>query len=200
MVSKTAITPELYEFIVKVVDERVKEIRVTREAFTRLENAIVKLTEAQARSEERLTRLEDSVTELSRSVHELSRSVGALGQSVGFGLEDIVKVVLPGWLERHEGVSVDRLERRFFLVDREVVEINLYGEGLWKERNVVILGEARSRIYGRDVLEFKERAEKAAGTLEAVEVYKVVFGYWVQPSAEEECRRHGITPVASYMR
>lgn len=48
---ETAMTSELYEFIVKIVDERVKEVRVTMEAFAGPEDAIAKLTEAQARSE-----------------------------------------------------------------------------------------------------------------------------------------------------
>jgi translation elongation factor EF-1beta len=61
------------------------------------------------------------------SLRELAQQVGKLSDTIGFGLKDIARVVLPGWLSRHEGIEVDELTRTFFEVDGEVVEINLYG-------------------------------------------------------------------------
>ncbi|MEM2614937.1 MAG: hypothetical protein QXO15_12060, partial [Nitrososphaerota archaeon] len=60
-----SITPELYDFVVKVVEDKVRDIRVTREEFNRLrkdmdehfrrlEDAVTKLAEAQKRTEEEL--------------------------------------------------------------------------------------------------------------------------------------------------
>jgi HAMP domain-containing protein len=63
------ITPELYELITKIVEDKIKGIRVTREEFEELRKAVNtltdnvnRLTEAQRRTEERLTILTTRVT------------------------------------------------------------------------------------------------------------------------------------------
>jgi hypothetical protein len=101
------------------------------------------------------------VAKVEVSLRELAQQVGKLSDTIGFGLEDIARVVLPGWLSRHEGIEVDELTRTFLEVDGEVVEINLYGVGVRGGEKVVVLGEARSRIYEHDVKEFDGVAEKA---------------------------------------
>ncbi len=44
-------TPELYKTIVAIVDERVKEIKVTREDFNELRKVVLELAQAQTRTE-----------------------------------------------------------------------------------------------------------------------------------------------------
>ncbi len=118
---------------------------------------------------------------------------------MGFGLEDIAKVVLPGWLQRNEGIIVEKLERRFFSVDGEEIEVNLYGEGMRNGRKVVVVGEAKSRIYGDDVWKFHSKMEKIKHLIKE-DVFRVMFGYLIHPSAEERAKELGIAVVASYMR
>ncbi len=48
------VTAELYKAIVAIVDDRVKEIRVTREDFSELRRAVNELAEAQIRTEKRV--------------------------------------------------------------------------------------------------------------------------------------------------
>jgi hypothetical protein len=164
----------------------------TEERVTRLEEAVTRLAEAQARTEERVAKVE-------ASLRELAQQVGKLSDTIGFGLEDIARVVLPGWLSRHEGIEVDELTRTFLEVDGEVVEINLYGVGVRDEEKVVILGEARSRIYEHDVKEFDGMAEKARKVIPH-RVYKLLFSYWIHPAAQREAAGRGLTLIASYMR
>ncbi|MGC9025896.1 MAG: hypothetical protein ACP5NB_13880, partial [Chloroflexia bacterium] len=54
-------TEELYRAVVALVDDRMREIRVLRSDFDRLEAALQTLAEAQRRTEERLERLEATV-------------------------------------------------------------------------------------------------------------------------------------------
>ena len=150
-----------------------------------LELAFQKLVEAQARTEEAL--------------QELSRQVGRLSDTIGFGLEDIARVVVPGWLYRHEGIELESLTRRFIKVDGEELEINLYGEGSKGGVKITILGEARSRICSSDVENFDRLVEKVKRFVPN-NVYKLMFGYYVHPSAEQEAKKRGITLIASYMR
>ena len=155
------------------------------EGQARLTEAIQKLTEAQARTEEAL--------------QELSRQVGRLSDTVGFGLEDIARVVVPRWLYRHEGIELENLTRKFIKVDGEELEINLYGEGSKGGAKITILGEAKSRIYSSDVEGFDRLAEKVKRFVPN-NAYKLMFGYYVHPSAEQEARKRGVTLIASYMR
>jgi predicted nuclease with TOPRIM domain len=219
------VTAELYKAIVAIVDDRVKEIRVTREDFSELRRAVNELAEAQirtekrveelaevqARTEERVGRLEDAVERLAlaqakteetverlvNAQREISVEVGKLSTAIGFGIEDLGKVMLPGYLERHFGIEVEELERKFFLVDGEEIEINLYGEGVKKGRGIIILGEAKSRIYRREVDDFIRDVSKLTFR---EEVFKVMFGFFIHPSATELAEREEIVLVASYQR
>ena len=212
--TQNKITAELYEFIVKVVEDKVREIRVTREEFDKLAAAINRLAEAQARTEERLNKLTEAqqrteqrlnqlaatVEKLAEAVDGLRQEVGKLSETVGFGLEDIARVVLPGWLYRHLGVELEELERRFVIVDGREIEVNLYGEGLKRGKEVVVVGEAKSRIYGRDVNKFYEEVYRPIADLSEREVIGILFGYLIHPSAQKRAKELGLYVVASYQR
>jgi predicted nucleic acid-binding Zn-ribbon protein len=177
------------------------------ERVTRLEEAVAKLAEAQAKTEERLTRLEEAVERLAEaqkrtedSLGALSKAVSGLSDTIGFGLEDIAKVMLPSWLEKHERVRIGELERRFIKVDGEEVEVNLYGEGKKGRYPIVIIGEARARIHGRDVKEFLENFNKVKKVFKKQRVIPLLFGYWIHPSASSLGRELGIRVIASYQR
>ncbi|HDH09372.1 MAG TPA: hypothetical protein ENF84_00355 [Chloroflexi bacterium] len=184
------LTAEMYKAVVAIVDERVKEIRVTREDFSALRGAVLELAQAQTRTEEAL--------------HQLARQVGALSENIGFGLEDIARVVLPGYLERHYGVKLEgplgaELGRKFFDVEGYYVELNLYGEGVRDGRKVTVLGEAKSRIHGREVEKFARDVALVEPLVEG-EVMRVMFGFYIHPTAVKEAEKRGILLVASYQR
>jgi len=268
------LTAEMYRAVITIVDERVKEIRVTREDFNELkgavqelaqaqartgqwvhelvqaqarteqlvhelvqaqarteqrmeelvqaqarteervgglERAMQELAQAQARTEERVGGLERAMQELAQAqarteqqMGRLTQQVGALSDSIGYGLEDIAKVVLPGYLQRHfgirlEGVLGEELNRHFFHINGTDVEINLYGEGERDGQRVVVLGEAKSRIYGNDVEKFTHDLAVMDHVLKG-EVVRVMFGYFIHPSAEVAARERDILVVASYQR
>ncbi|MEM3653050.1 MAG: hypothetical protein QW282_03875 [Nitrososphaerales archaeon] len=192
----------LEEKVVKL-DERVVGLE---EKVVKLDERVVGLEDRAVKLEERVVglgvkadRLEESHIRLVESVSGLAREVGRLSESVGFGLEDVARVVVPGWLFRHEGIVVDDLVRRFFVVDGVEVELNLYGEGLKGGVRVVILGEARSRIYGDDVKRFYDSVSKVSKIFKE-QVYLLMFGFYVHPSAEREAESRGVRLIASYMR
>ncbi|MHA1469561.1 MAG: hypothetical protein ACTSSP_03245 [Candidatus Asgardarchaeia archaeon] len=235
------LTPELYDVIVKIIEDKVKEIKVTREEFDKLrltvdklsenilklnssilalseaqrrtEERLNELAEAQRRTEERLDRLsetvnklaeaqrrtEEQINRLSKAVRNLSVSVARLSDTVGFGLEDIARVVVPGWLYRHESIDIDSLDRKFFKIDAEEIEINLYGAGNKNGKRIVVIGECKSRIYRSDVEKFGSVVDRLREII-SDEIYALMFGYWIHPSAEEEAKKRKITLIASYMR
>ena len=177
--------------------KRVDALAVAHESLTK---RMEELAAAHASLEKRVEELAVSVLKLTDAVQNLAREVGRLSEIVGFGLEDVARVVVPGWLHRHEGVEVEDLVRRFFTVEGEEVEINLYGEGLREGRRVYILGEAKSRIYGDDVWRFYSAASKVAKLLKDGDVYMLMFGFYVHPTAEKAAEKLGVRLIASYMR
>jgi len=239
------LTPELYDFVVKIVDDRIKTVRVVREEFDRLVAAVEGLAKAQRSTEERLGTVIEEVRSLAEaqkrtelrlnelaeaqkrtelrlnelaeaqkrtelrlnelaeaqkrtedSMRSLSISVSRLSDVIGYGLEDVARVVLPGWLERHLDVYVETLERRFVEVTGKEVELNLYGEGMRKGEKVTVVGEVMARIYGRDVEEFASKVEN----LTDKNILKVMFGFLIHPTAEKVAKEKDIILVASYMK
>jgi predicted transcriptional regulator len=236
-----SISKDIYDTIVAIVEERLRDVKVTREAFDALRGAVLSLAEAQRRTEERLETLAEGLLALTRHVDQLAeaqrrteerletlaegllaltrrvdqlaeaqrrteeavralaQAVGRLSDTIGYGLEDIARVILPGYLERHLDIRVDELERRFIGPEGREVEIDLYGEGSQGGRRVVILGEARSRIYSSEVEQF-DRAMRPVTESLPDKVIKVMVGYLIHPSASRLAAEKEILLVASYQR
>jgi len=241
---------------VKVVEDKVREIKVTRKEFDKLTSAVKDLAEkintlaetlnifssrvdmlaeAQARTEEALSKLsgrvdalaeaqrrteeqlntlakrvdmlaeaqartEGSVQQLSNAVRELAVQVGRLSDTVGFGLEDIARVMVPGWFERHMNIYVEDLIPTFINIDGEEIQINLFGIGKRDSEEIVIVGECKSRIYAREVKQFLRMLEKVRRAFPDKDVLGFLFGYLVHPSAQVEAEKHKVKVIATYMR
>jgi hypothetical protein len=175
----------------------------TEERLDRLEAAVERLAEAQARTEERLDRLEAAVERLAeaqarteQALQQLATQVGALSDNVGYGLEDIARVVLPGYLKQRYGVTVERLERRIFPIDGQQFDIDLYAEGRRGRRRIVVLGEVKARIYAREVHHFQQVLQAVRPQLPA-EPLPVLFGYFIDLSAMEAAQDQ-ILLIAAY--
>ncbi|MBS7656044.1 hypothetical protein KEJ50_06065 [Candidatus Bathyarchaeota archaeon] len=209
-----SISPELYETIIRIIDQRVSEIKVTREDFNRLTKIVEALAEAQKRTEsviatlgERVERLEKAVEALAEaqkrteeSVSRLAAAVGSLSDAIGYGLEDVAKVMLPSWLEKHEKVKVKGLERRFIKVDGEEVEANLYGEGVKGRYLITVIGEVKSKIDVGDVKKFMGNLDKIRKALKERKILPLMFGYWFHPSASALGKKNGIRVIAPYQK
>jgi len=155
-----------------------------------LTEALRELAEAQRRTEEALRRTR--------------QEVGALTEVIGMGLEDIARITLPGYLERHYDIHLagelgEELVRWVVGPEGRETEFDLYGEGQRDGTPVTVVGETKSRIYSDDVARFLERLESVRDTLTG-EVIPVMFGYAIRPVASEYARKHGILLVASYQR
>lgn len=188
----SGLTADQYKAVIAIVDERVKEIRVTRGDFDELKGIVRDLAQAQQELTQAQTRTE-------RELRGLARQVGSLSNNLGYGLEDIARVVLPGYLERHYKIKMGELERRFFEVKGKMVEVNLYGVGKRDGKRVVILGESKARIHKREVRKFRKEFLLILPQIKG-EVLKVMFGYFIHPEATELAKEEGIILVASYQR
>lgn len=166
------------------------------ERFSQVEVALARLAEAQACTEEHITRIEEILERTERVLAELTTQVKALSDNAGYGLEDIARVVLPGYLRSRYGIQIERLERRIFQVDGQSIDIDLYAEGKRGRKQVVVLGEVKARIYGREVSQFHSTVERLMPLI-AAEIVPLMFGYFIDLSAMEAAGQQTLL-IASY--
>ncbi|MFQ6015127.1 MAG: hypothetical protein ACE5NP_06765, partial [Anaerolineae bacterium] len=176
----------------------------TEERVGGLEQAMERLAQAQTRTDASLKELAQAQARTEGALRQLAQQVGALSENIGFGLEDVARVVLPSYLERHYGLKLEgplgaELGRKFFDVEGLPLEINLYGEGQRDGQKVVVLGEAKSRIHRREVESFV-RDLALVEPLMKLEVLRVMFGFYIHPTAMEVAKEANILLVASYQR
>jgi multidrug efflux pump subunit AcrA (membrane-fusion protein) len=246
-----SITPELYDIIVKIVDDRVREIKVTREEFDKITTAVNKLAEAQnrteqrvgqlaeaqqrtegrleqlaeaqqrtegrleqlaeaqQRTEERLERLEVSMERLAEAQRDtakalsgLASQVGGLSDTVGFRLEDVARVMVPGWFERHMDITIEgELEPAYVSDGGLEVQVNLLGKGYRPSgEEVIIAGECKSRIHSGEVRSFARALETVKSAYKDKDVVAFMFGYLVHPTADTEAKGYDILVLAPYRR
>lgn len=217
-----AISMAVYNTIRQIVDERIdtfkeriEEIRVERKDFDELKGEVTKLTisvdrlaEAQAETGQKVGRLEESVDKLAvaqakteQAIKHLSINISGLSDTIGFGLEDIARTVVPGYLERHENIYIEELQRGFIEVDGVEREIDLFGECNRDGEAILIIGEVKSRIYEGEVKKFVSNVINPIRKSEKERrIYPLMFGYVIHPSAQRLAKAEGVNLVASYQR
>lgn len=221
------ISPELYDFIIKIVEDKVKDIKVTKVSFDRLSNKVERLEEAQEKTESAVKELNESqknteiilkelaeaqkntevsikeLTEIQKNtgslLNQLAQTVGRLSDNIGYGLEDIAKVVLPGVLEKYKKINVTEFQRKIININSEEYEIDLYGEGVSDQTEIILIGDCKSRIYYREVKDFLEKVSVLEEVIQKP-IFKFMFGFYIHPSAQTLADSSDIYLVDSYMK
>jgi len=75
------ISAELYEFVIKVVDDRVREIKVTREDFNALKQVVEELAQAQKKTEQRVEELAQAQKKTEQRLGRVEAAVEQLAQA-----------------------------------------------------------------------------------------------------------------------
>jgi len=190
------------------VDRLAEAQAETGQKVGRLEESMAKLAEAQAKTEQKVGRLEESVDKLAvaqakteQAIKHLSINISGLSDTIGFGLEDIARTVVPGYLERHENIYIEELQRGFIEVDGVEREIDLFGECNRDGEAILIIGEVKSRIYEGEVKKFVSNVINPIRKSEKERrIYPLMFGYVIHPFAQRLAKAEGVHLVASYQR
>jgi len=186
------------------VEELAQAQARTEARVDRVEAALERLAQAQARTEAAVKELAEAQRRTEMALKEQQRHLSGLGEVIGFGLEDIARTVVPGYLQRHFGIDLEgplgeELNPEFFQVGSGQVEIDLYGQGFRNGQRIVVLGESKSRIGRSEVLHFADKLVLVEPLVEG-EIWRVMFGYYIHPSAREAAAEHQIHLIASYQR
>ncbi|MFH1096132.1 MAG: hypothetical protein V1749_01330 [Candidatus Desantisbacteria bacterium] len=190
------------------VEELAEAQTRTEQHVERLDDSVNKLAQAQTRTEQSVERLDDSVnklaqaqTEMKQAMKQLAINIGGLSDTIGFGLEDIARIVVPGYLERHEDIYIEELQRGFVEIDGVEKEIDLFGECNKDGETILIIGEIKSRIYEGEVKRFVSNVvNPIRKTEQERRIYPLMFGYVIHPSAQRLALTENVHLVASYQR
>ena len=107
------ITAAVRREIIQIVDDRIKDVHVTKEDFSELKGLVGELAEAQKRTEFRVEELARLQTEGFKSLQD---QIAALGSRWGIYNEGTFRSRIRGILSRTKGVEV----REGFYGDRQV--------------------------------------------------------------------------------
>ena len=166
------------------------------EAQARTEEQMRQLAAAQVRTEARMEVLAAAQERTELAVQSLAQQVGRLADTIGFTLEELAREVTPAYLAHHHNIHTLQLDRSFIVVDGQELEFDLYGHGQRNGERVTVVGEVRSRIYGRDVEEAVRRTTRLASQLSGTLV-TVLFGFVIHPLARVAAQRLGAIVISS---
>jgi hypothetical protein len=180
-----------------------ESMRQLAAAQVRTEARLEELATAQARTEVRMEELTAAQTRMAAAqartdlaVQALAQQVGRLADTIGFTLEDLAREVTPAYLAQHYSIHVPQLDRHFIRLDGQELELDLYGNGQRDGERVTVVGEVRSRIYGRDVEDAVRQTARLAPQLSGTPM-TVLFGFVIHPSARETAQRLGAVVISS---
>ena len=208
------ITGEVYKTIVKIVDERMKGIRVTREDFNDLKAIVKDLAKAQEKAEERLARLEDAVAELAeaqrrteqelmsltKTVKNLQKEVGGISHTIGYTLENAAYKALPHLLKEEYNIELERKPVRQYLTNalgREE-EVNIYGLARKGKEKVVVIGESKSHLSRRHVDAFLKKVKRLDPMFSKGKKFLLMITHQSKPKVLNYAKEKGIRVYFSY--
>jgi multidrug efflux pump subunit AcrA (membrane-fusion protein) len=179
------LTAEMYQAIVAIVDDRLREVRVTREGFERLEGAITRLAEAQARAEERVGHLETGMDRVEAALERLAEAQARTEAHVG-GLKAALERLAEAQARTEAQVgqlaqAQARTEAALQQLARQVGGLSDTVEGDIEDIAYIVLYDVLKRELGWEVGVLERTWQQWNGELEEINV----FG-WATDSTQPE--------------
>lgn len=164
------------------------------DAHTSTERSIERLTLA-------IRDLANHEGQTSNILAEVRSVIRSLRETAPPTLEEIAEAVVPGWLQRNEGMRIEELQSNYFSIDgKYLIEVKLYGEGTKNGEKVTVLGEYKPRIFGGDVESFVMNMKDVERQMPGRRCLKFLFGYVVHPTALEAAKKYDVRVIASHQR
>jgi len=215
------VEPSLREVLVAILEEIEKQQkeRVTKDELKELKEVVADLGEAQKKTEQRLNELAEAQKKTEQRLNELAEAqkkteqeiyklvrrmdmfeerLEGISHSVGYSLENKTYKALPKILSQRYNITViDRLVRKYFLIERKNIQINIYGHGKRNGEDMVIIGECKVRPSKREITRFKRYAQKIADA-EKKSPFYIFVAHDFPPDIEEFLKSSEIPYVWSY--
>ena len=217
------ITPQVRQEIVSIIDERIRDVRVTKEDFSELkaivwdiaetqkelagaqkrtEAKVGELAEAQKRTEAKVGELaeaqkntEISVDALARGLEATRTELGGLARSVAYSLENEAYRQLPGYLQEHFQIV---LTEKMVRLELEGEEINLFARGRKNGQDLLVVGEAELRLSSVGKLRQLEKKVALVKKTYPGDCIPLLITHFARPRVLETARERGIIVVQSF--
>jgi chromosome segregation ATPase len=225
------ITSTIKKEIIKIIDERIREVHVTKENFSDLKGIVRELAEAQKRTEQRVEELAEAQKRTEQRVEELAEAqkrteqrveelaeaqkrteeeirklaigldnlrgeVGGLSRSFGYAFENEAFRMLPAILKEKYGVEI---MEKFIRAEIRDKEINILGFGKKDGTDLVIVGEAKTRIERMDIFdELEEKIDIVKEEYKGKEILKVLVTHFASKKILKVAEERGVIVVQSF--
>ena len=217
------ITPAIRKEIVGIIDNRIREVHVTKEDFSELK-AIVReigvkvgelteaqreLTDAQKGTERRIDSLTTRMGELTEaqkrteiSVERLAKGLDAtrtelegLSRSVSYSLENEAYRQLPSFLKERYNIDVtDKMVR----LEMEGEEINIFAHGRRDEKDILIVGETELKLSSVGKLRQLEKKVSLIQKHYPGDCIPLLITHFARPAVLDAASGKGIVVVQSF--
>jgi hypothetical protein len=210
------ITPAFRREIEQIVDQRIRDVHVTREDFSELKSLVEKIAEAQGRTEQRMEELAEAQSRTEQRMEELAEAqkqteiavkklavgldttrseLGGLSRSVAYSLENEAYRQLPRYLHETHGIEItDRMVR--FELDGE--EINIFARGRKDGKDCFIVGETELKLSSVGKLRQLEKKVMLVKTRYDGHCIPLMITHFARPQVMEAARQKGILIVQSF--
>jgi hypothetical protein len=189
------ITPAMRKEIVEIIDNRIREVHVTKEDFSELK-AIVRdigvkvgeLTEAQKRTE-------ITVEKLAKGLDATRTELGGLSRSVSYSLENEAYRQLPFFLKEHYNIDVtDKMVR----LEMEGEEINIFAHGRRDGKDILIVGETQLKLSSVGKLRQLEKKVSLIQRHYPGDCIPLLITHFARPAVLDAAKEKGIVVVQSF--
>jgi uncharacterized membrane protein len=177
------------------------------EAQKRTELKVEELAEAQKRTELKVEELAEAqkkteiqVQKLAEGLDEMRQEVGGISRSMGYAFENEAYRFLPETLRQKYGIEVKEKIIRAGIGGKE---INLFGRASRDGREVLVVGEAKTRLDDRkdmrEVLqELEDKVKAVMAEYRQAEIVKVLVTHYATKGFLDKATASGVIVVQSF--
>ncbi len=218
--ARFTITPEVKRQIVKIIDDRINEVHVTKEDFSELKSIVKdiakaqkELTQAQKKTEQRVAELAEAQKELADAqkrteievkslvagLHDTRVELGGLSRSFSYAFENEAYRHLPAVLKEKYGYTI---KERIVRAEIGGKEINFFARAMKDGKEVFIVGESKIRLestWRKDVFsELEDKVNAVKAEFGDVEVVRLLVTHFAKKDFLDEAEKMGVIVVQSY--
>ncbi len=218
--ARFTITPEVKRQIVKIIDDRINEVHVTKEDFSELKSIVKdiakaqkELTQAQKKTEQRVAELAEAQKELADAqkrteievkslvagLHDTRVELGGLSRSFSYAFENEAYRHLPAVLKEKYGYTI---KERIVRAEIGGKEINFFARAMKDGKEVFIVGESKIRLestWRKDVFsELEDKVNAVKAEFGDVEVVRLLVTHFAKKDFLDEAEKMSVIVVQSY--
>ena len=196
------ITPTVRVELEQIIDQRIKDVHVTKEDFSELKAIVKDIAAIQKRTETKLEELVDAqkrteiaLARLTLGLDATRTELGGLSRSVSYSLENEAYRQLPRYLLETHGITITDRMVRFEL---EGEEINIFAKGSRNGKELLIVGESELKLSSVGKLRQLEKKVSLVKKRYEGECIPLMITHFVRPQVLEAANKKGIIIVQSF--